>query len=227
MSADSLLSGNSATRAGAARDGGQDLATFYQGINASRDVDPDLTALGHSYGATTAGYALTGDHTDTGVDRVAFFGSPGVNAFAADEVHVPQGQVYYAEAAFDPVADSNRFGLDPSNVPGVKHLDTRTSFDAHGNLLTGIGGITPHVHYLDDGSTSQYNLAAVVAGHPEAAIYGNVRLCEPPCASLPTRRSRAPLMGSSAAVTRRVRSRTPIGRWSATRPRRAARRPPG
>ena len=173
LSADSLLSDNSVTRAGAARDGGQDLSTFYQGINASRDVDPDLTALGHSYGSTTAGFALTGDHTDTGVDRVAFFGSPGVNAFSAGEVHVPRGQVYYAEAALDPVGDFNRFGLDPSNMPGVQHLDTRTSFDAHGNVLTGIGGITSHVHYLDDGTTSQYNLAAVVAGHPEAAINGN------------------------------------------------------
>lgn len=35
----------------AAQQGGTDLANFYRGINSSRMTDPDLTALGHSYGS--------------------------------------------------------------------------------------------------------------------------------------------------------------------------------
>ena len=58
-----------------ARAGGEDLAAFYQGVNASRTDDPHLTALGHSYGSLTTGYAL--QHDGTGVDDAVLFGSPG------------------------------------------------------------------------------------------------------------------------------------------------------
>ena len=43
---------------GLAMRGGEDLAGFLKGINASRLQDPHLIALGHSYGSLTTGYAL-------------------------------------------------------------------------------------------------------------------------------------------------------------------------
>ena len=61
---------------GLREDGGAALADFYRGLNSSRATDPDLTALGHSYGSTTTGYGL--QHEGTGVDRAVFFGSPGI-----------------------------------------------------------------------------------------------------------------------------------------------------
>ena len=60
--------------ADAARCGGADLARFYDGIDAARPTDPHLTALGHSYGSLTTGYALQQAH---GVDDAVLFGSPG------------------------------------------------------------------------------------------------------------------------------------------------------
>ena len=65
----------SVTMPNLARTGGDDLAAFYEGINASRTDDPHLTALGHSYGSLTTGYAL--QHDGTGVDDAVLFGSPG------------------------------------------------------------------------------------------------------------------------------------------------------
>ena len=161
------LSGDSVALSGAAQDGGRDLAEFYRGLNASRTTDPDLTALGHSYGSTTTGYAL---HETTGVDRAAFFGSPGLGVDHLPQLQVPTGQSYYAEAKWDPVGDLGRFGFDPSSLEGMKHLQTGAATTTDG---TGLDGVSGHTSYLQDRSTSQYNLAVVVAGHQEDAIYGN------------------------------------------------------
>ena len=72
----------------AARSGGADLARFYDGIDASRRADPHLTALGHSYGSLTTGYALQQAH---GVDDAVVFGSPGLGTDHVDGLHVPSG----------------------------------------------------------------------------------------------------------------------------------------
>ena len=66
--------------------GGADLARFYEGIDASRRADPHLTALGHSYGSLTTGYALQQAH---GVDDAVLFGSPGLGTDHVDDLHVP------------------------------------------------------------------------------------------------------------------------------------------
>ncbi|MEO7351885.1 MAG: alpha/beta hydrolase [Marmoricola sp.] len=141
-----------------ARSGGDDLAGFYSGINASREQDPHLTALGHSYGSTTTGFAL--QHEGTGVDDAIVFGSPGLGTSDRDDLHVPDGHLYRIEARRDPVADLAQFGIDPTWLDGVDGLSAK---DAE------IDGIeyqesTGHSEYLDDGTTSQHNIAATVAG---------------------------------------------------------------
>lgn len=50
------------------------LASFINGLDSSRDTDPHLTVLGHSYGSTLASEAL---QRGTAADDVVFMGSPG------------------------------------------------------------------------------------------------------------------------------------------------------
>ncbi|MGL4176121.1 MAG: alpha/beta hydrolase [Dermatophilaceae bacterium] len=151
-----------------ARDGGAELAGFLGGVNATRDIDPGLTVWGHSYGSVTAGYGLV--QPGAGVDQVVFFGSPGVGTEHVSDIRVPGRSVWYAEAVRDPVGDLAWFGPDPSTMAGVQHLDTGPATILDGLRLVGVEG---HSDYLDENTTSQYNLAAIVAGHPEAAIQGS------------------------------------------------------
>lgn len=141
-----------------ARAGGADLAKFYRGIDASRTTDPHLTALGHSYGSTTTGFAL---QEQTGVDDAVFFGSPGIGTSHIEDVQVPAGHTYRIEARNDFVADTGLFGIDPSYIDGMTGLSARevTLSDGRHPLES-----TGHSGYLTQDSTSQYNMSVVVAG---------------------------------------------------------------
>ena len=170
------FAGDSVALSGSAEDGGRDLSAFLTGINTSRMTDPDLTGLAHSYGSTTLGYAL--QHEGAGVDRAVFFGSPGLGTDELDNLDVPEGAAYYAEAKWDPVGDLGRFGTDPSGLEGIAHLETGDAASGDGRSWEGVTG---HSDYLQDGSTSQYSMAQVVGGHPEDAIEGkNVGLLTDP-----------------------------------------------
>jgi len=175
------FSGDSVALSGSAQNGGASLAQYLQGINASRTNDPDLTALGHSYGSTTTGYGL--QEPGTGVDRVVFFGSPGLGTSDLSDINVPTGNSYYAEAKWDGVGDFARFGSDPTGLEGMRHLQTG---DAMSSSEGSLDGVTGHTHYLQDGSTSQYSMAQIIGGHPESAIEGqNVGWLTDPLSSQP------------------------------------------
>ena len=148
----------------AARVGGADLARFYEGVDASRHTDPHLTALGHSYGSLTTGYAL--QHA-VGVDDAVMFGSPGIGTDHVDTLHVPAGHTGVVEAPWDPVADLGWFGDDPNRLEGVTGLSARAATLPDG---TASAGSVLHAEYLTPGSTSQYNIAATIAGLPEQRI---------------------------------------------------------
>lgn len=149
---DSVLRDNSA------RAGGKDLAEFYRGIDASRTTDPHLTALGHSYGSTTTGFAL---QERTGVDDAVVFGSPGIGTSHIKDVQVPDGHTYRVEARNDWVADTGNFGIDPSHMNGVTGLSAREETLPDGRHRTESTG---HGEYLKQDSSSQYNMSVVVAG---------------------------------------------------------------
>ncbi|MGH3902935.1 MAG: alpha/beta hydrolase [Pseudonocardiaceae bacterium] len=152
------LSSDSVVHDDLARAGGSDLAEFYRGIDASRATDPHLTALGHSYGSTTTGFAL---QEQTGVDDAVFFGSPGLGALHSSEIQVAEGHIYLIEARNDIVADAGQFGIDPSHVDGVTGLSARDETLPDGRRLAESTG---HSAYLAQDSTSQYNMSVVVAG---------------------------------------------------------------
>ncbi len=152
-----------------AKKGGDDLAQFYSGINASRDVDPHLTALGHSYGSTTTGFAL--QHDGTGVDDAIVFGSPGLGTSERDDLDVPDGHLFRVEARRDPVADLAAFGIDPTWLDGVDGLSAKGA-DIDGQQYQESTG---HSEYLDDGTTSQYNIAVTVGGQPDRQVHDDGR----------------------------------------------------
>ncbi len=152
------LSSESVVHDDLARAGGSDLAEFYRGIDASRTTDPHLTALGHSYGSTTTGFAL---REQTGVDDAMFFGSPGLGTSHVGDIQVPEGHTYRIEARNDIVADAGQFGIDPTHVDGVTGLSARDEKLPDGRRLAESTG---HSAYLAQDSTSQYNMSVVVAG---------------------------------------------------------------
>jgi hypothetical protein len=150
----------------AAQQGGSRLAGFINGISASRPDDPHLTALGHSYGSTTTGYAL--QHTN-GVDNAVLFGSPGAATDDITDLRVPAGHVGVLEARQDAVADLGAFGGDTNQLDGVTNLSARQETAPDGTPLRESLG---HSDYLAPGTTSQYNIAATVAGLPDRRITG-------------------------------------------------------
>ena len=56
------------------------------------------------------------------------FGSPGLGTWDRDDLNVPDGHLFVAEADDDPVADlGGTFGVDPSHMDGVDFLSSRRS----------------------------------------------------------------------------------------------------
>jgi hypothetical protein len=152
-----------------ARGGAERLSSFLDGIDASRSFDPHLTALGHSYGSLTTSLAL---QNGTGVDDAVLFGSPGLGTDDVTTLGLDPGRVYLLEADQDPVADLGAFGADPSGLTGVTNLETRPSVTPDGRPLA---GSINHSQYFDDGdrrTVSAYNMATIVAGVPQRAVYG-------------------------------------------------------
>lgn len=152
-----------------ARTGGRKLASFVNGLDASRaSADtPHLTVLGHSYGSTTAGLALA--RTTTGVDDLAVFGSPGLGVDETRQLRLRSGGLYVLEAGNDLVADAGLFGRDPDALAGADVLSTASKTLPDGSRGLGSSG---HSDYLTPGSTSAWNLAAVVAGTPQLLVRG-------------------------------------------------------
>ena len=154
---DGVIGGGSVLSDDLAVAGARDLADFYRGVDASRAIDPHLTALGHSYGSLTTGLAL---QEQTGVDDMVVFGSPGIGTSDVDELDVRADHVYRVEARQDAVADGGMFGIDPSHMEGVTGLSAQEETIGGVEYNESVG----HSDYLTDESTSQHNLAVIIAG---------------------------------------------------------------
>ncbi|OMB96185.1 hypothetical protein A5733_12260 [Mycobacterium sp. NS-7484] len=150
-----------------ADDNAPKLASFINGLDSSRDTDPHLTVLGHSYGSTLASEAL---QRGTAADDVVFMGSPGLETnplqFYRDttpsDLHLSQGHVFVEHADWDKVAYSRIYGSTlPANLPGFTELTTEaitTPWDVPRNESSG------HSEYSFSDTTGLYNQAVVVAG---------------------------------------------------------------
>ena len=155
--------------------GGADLSHFLEGLHDSRQGsgeggDPRITALGHSYGSTTLGYALT-QVRDGVVDAGVFYGPPGVPAKDVSDFNVPSDSVYVMKNDQDiigavpnngpmgaaPGSDMTQLS-DPTEVPGIQHIEGNHGIDPGTGLVTGIlgpiagagyEGYQDHVNYFD------------------------------------------------------------------------------
>lgn len=142
------------------------LASFINGLDSSRDTDPHLTVLGHSYGSTLASEAL---QRGTAADDVVFMGSPGLetnplqffdNVTPAD-LHMAEGNVFVQHAENDVVANLGRYGgAIPSSLPGFIDLSTNAEATPLGQRNQSTG----HSEYSFVDTTALYNQAVVVAG---------------------------------------------------------------
>lgn len=126
---------------------------------------PRLVLWAHSYGSTVAGLMLARGHPP--VDALVTAGSPGLTVSDVTRLGLPPGRVYAAEALGDPVAEKGAFGADVGHLDGVTLLATGARTLPDGTVGVGISG---HVDYLEAGSTSAWNLAAVAAGRPDLLV---------------------------------------------------------
>lgn len=140
------------------------LASFVDGLDASRDRPAHQTLWAHSYGSVLAGKALM---HNTGVDDVVLFGSPGVAFSGLTQVGLKPGSLNVLKAYHDFVADSEWFDRDPAKVPGASLLSTDWSKPGGVNLGLPSSG---HTEYLKPGSTSERNLVAVAIGRPDLRV---------------------------------------------------------
>jgi hypothetical protein len=105
--------------------------------------------------------------TTRGIDDAVLFGSPGLGTGNPADLHVPPGHLDVIAAPGDPVAASGVYGGRPSSLPGVVDRPAWPATTGDGTPLAGSFG---HSAYLVPGTTSQYEIAATVAGLPDARV---------------------------------------------------------
>lgn len=158
-----------------ARQGAEDLNDFFQGLEASYagSGDPNVTALGHSYGSLTTSLALqNGGHS---VDSFVVYGSPGISLDKFSDLGIEPGQAYEMTARGDKVPELvgkiEWFGEPTKSNPDFVHLSTEPT------VIDGLEyeGAYAHADYPHNGTNgrlrvSGYNMASVVAGLPQNTV---------------------------------------------------------
>ncbi|HEV7647521.1 MAG TPA: alpha/beta hydrolase [Actinophytocola sp.] len=150
-----------------AQEGGGLLVSDVDGYHAAAEAaghDPHVTALGHSYGSTTIGYAAM---HGLAADDIAFLGSPGVGASSVDQLSPGAGHVWAGMAEHDPIVQTTSgdwFTADGSSTtPYDKAFGAHVFGAASGENLLGA-----HSTYYQDGSESLRNLGNIATGHYDA-----------------------------------------------------------
>lgn len=149
--------------------GGEELAAFVTGLDASREVPADQSVLAHSYGSVVLSFAL---RRPTGIDRAALFGSPGTGGAVRSvlDTGLKPGRFNVLGSIDDPVVTAGRIVLGPSaaSVVGARTLSTYApgAAGSEGARRTSRG----HSDYLKTASDSAFNLAAIVADRSDATV---------------------------------------------------------
>ena len=92
-----------------AQEGGEKLASFYEGLQETHHGDPHLMAAGHSYGSLVNGYALQ-NSSSSPVDDFSVWGSPGVGTTDASDLHMLPDHMFSTTAGDDLIARSGYYG---------------------------------------------------------------------------------------------------------------------
>jgi len=136
---------------GRAEQGAARLDAFVNGLHATHEGQAHYTAVGHSYGSTTVGYAAS--HNDgLAVDDIVVAGSPGTTVDSASDLNIDRHHVWAGQAADDQIryAGGLTLGKDPADLDFGAN---RFHVDTHG-----------HGDYWEDNTKSVAAQAAVVVG---------------------------------------------------------------
>jgi hypothetical protein len=106
----------------------------------------------------------------TPVKDAVVFGSPGMDINNVGDLKVPAGHMFSERADQDGIPGldiANHFGTSPYQVAGIERFETGIETGPDGQALA---GVHQHSEYLTNNSTSQFNMAAVVAGRSNLAV---------------------------------------------------------
>lgn len=140
-----------------AYEGRDAIAATIDGLQTLRgDDQPFVSLLAHSYGSTAALMAL---EQDTTIDALAMMGSPGSPAQSIRDLNV-RGDVFVAEAAWDPIPNSSFFGSDPGAAGyGARVMSVAGAVDVITNRV--LASSMGHNEYFSPGTESMRNLALI------------------------------------------------------------------
>ena len=152
-----------------ARAGGERLADALDGLTAARGGEVALVPVGHSYGSTTLGSALSTHALAVGPVRAAVVGSPGLTGAVHDvgDLGLTEDSFFVGRNHDDLVArlgTNGRFGLDALHGAGLGHDPADDRFGATRFGAEAAPGHDDHSSYFEPGSESLANLGRVVAG---------------------------------------------------------------
>ena len=164
-----------------------DLARFEEGLRASGNANGHSftnTVIGHSYGSTTAGKAMTQVAEGT-VNNYSMCGSPGAGAESTDQYNVPEGHVYESSVsegdAVQGLGPDSEYGTNPKKLSGITHLSGDTT-DSENHKIPGEDYVrdtdhpfkqaadildTPflnHDTYFDEGTRTSQDFSNIIAG---------------------------------------------------------------
>lgn len=137
-----------------------DVAGYRAAAEAAGNTDQHLTAIGHSYGSTTVGYA---GMNGLAADDIAFVGSPGVGASDASQLSPGEDHVWAGAAEHDPVVQLTQGSWFTEDGSTSVYDD---SFGANVFGTPDGGNIADaHSNYYKPGSESLENLGDIATGN--------------------------------------------------------------
>ena len=164
-----------------------DLARFEEGLRASGNTNGHSftnTVIGHSYGSTTAGKAMTQVAEGT-VDNFIMCGSPGAGAESTDQYNIPEGHVYESSVpkgdAVQGLGPDSEYGTNPKKLSSITHLSGDTT-DSENYKIPGedyvrntghpfkqaadiLGApFLNHDTYFDEGTRTSQDFSNIIAG---------------------------------------------------------------
>ena len=164
-----------------------DLARFEEGLRASGKANGHSftnTVIGHSYGSTTAGKAMTQVAEGT-VDNFIMCGSPGAGAESIDQYNVPEGHVYESSVpegdAVQGLGPDNTYGTNPKKLSGITHLSGDTTeakgywtytdslertkgIEPYLDIDVALNSLTNHMSYFDKDTRAFQDFANIIGG---------------------------------------------------------------
>lgn len=162
-----------------ADEGGRRIAADLQDIAESRRGRGPLTLVAHSYGTTTAGFALSRHGAYRHVDDVVLLGSPGTGRHTSNvgDLHMTRDHVFAGSNSHDPVTTiyaghGGNPAMDHYGATRIRAEDTPRPGD---DPTPGVTDVHDHLRYLDtadgvEGHAADPSLRAVgdiVTGHAD------------------------------------------------------------